>query len=172
VYWKFTKSPRRYHRIMAQPLVVEQSRAIPVGQEEAFHGTLAISLPTLCRRWYGPIPPVKAVREQTGDWLTVGESRTLKLAGGGSVREELLRIDAPDSFGYQLSDIKGPLSALVGRVDGEWTFTPAGTGTKVTWRWTLHPRSVLAVPVLPAFGRLWLGYARLTLEELSNQLVR
>jgi hypothetical protein len=157
---------------MAQPLVVEQSRAIPVGQEEAFHGTLAISLPTLCRRWYGPIPPVKAVREQTGDWLTVGETRTLKLAGGGSVREELLRIDAPDSFGYQLSDIKGPLSALVSRVDGEWTFTPAGTGTKVTWRWTLHPRSVLAVPVLPAFGRLWLGYARLTLEELSNQLVR
>jgi hypothetical protein len=156
---------------MSQPLVVEQSRAIPVVQDDAFHGTLAASLPTLFRRWYGPIPPIKAVRDQTGDWVTVGESRTLKLAGGGSVREELLRIDAPDSFGYQLSNIKGPLSALVGRVDGEWAFAPAGTGTNVTWRWTLHPRSVLAAPALPVFARLWRGYARRALEELSSQLV-
>ncbi|HEX2283997.1 MAG TPA: SRPBCC family protein [Mycobacterium sp.] len=157
---------------MAKPLVVEQSRAIPVGQDDAFHGTLAASLPTLCRRWYGPIPPVKAVRDQTGDWMTVGETRTLKLAGGGSVREELLRIETPRSYGYRLTNIKGPMAALVDHVDGEWVFSPAGTGTKVTWRWTLHPRSALSVPGLRAFGRLWRGYARLTLEELSNQLVR
>lgn len=157
---------------MAQPLAVEQSRAIPVGQDDAFHGTLAIFLPTLCRRWYGPIPPVKAVRDQTGDWMTVGETRTVTLAGRGSVREELLRIDTPDAFGYRLTDIKGPLSALVDHIDGEWVFTTAGTGTKVTWRWTLHPRSAVAVPALPVFGRLWRGYARQVLEELSGQLVR
>jgi hypothetical protein len=161
-----------YHRVMAQPLVVEQSRAIPVSQDDAFHGTLAISLPMLCRRWHGPIPPVKAVRDQTGDWITVGESRTLKLAGGGSVREELVRIDSPASFAYRLTNIKGPMAALVGEVEGEWSFSRAGTGTKVTWRWTVYPRSALSVPALPAFGRLWRGYARKVLEELSNHLVR
>ena len=76
----------------------------------------------------------------------------------------------PRSFGYTLSDIKGPLAPLVGRLEGEWIFEPVGTGTRVTWRWTIHPRSALAAPVLPVFGRLWRGYARQSLEELSNQL--
>lgn len=156
---------------MAQPLVVEQSRAIPVGREEAFRDMVPMPLSTLFRRWYGPIPPIKEVRGQTGDWDAAGQSRTVVLVGGGSMREELTRMDPPRSFGYILSDIKGPLAPLVGRVEGEWIFEPVGTGTEVTWRWTIHPRSSLAAPALPVFGRLWRGYARQSLEELSNQLV-
>ena len=76
-----------------------------------------------------------------------------------------------NSFGYTLSDIKGPLSPLVGHVDGEWIFEPIGSGTNVTWRWTIHPRSGLTAPLLPVFGKLWKGYARQSLEELSRQLV-
>ncbi|HYO00378.1 MAG TPA: SRPBCC family protein [Mycobacterium sp.] len=157
---------------MAQPLVVEQSRAIPVTQEAAFDGTVPIPLPTLFHRWYGPIPPIKAVQDQTGDWDAVGKTRTVFLTGGGSMREELTSYDAPASFGYTLSDVKGPLAPLVEHVEGLWVFTPVGTGTKVTWRWTIHPRSAFAAPLLPVFGKLWLGYARQSLEELSNQLVR
>jgi hypothetical protein len=156
---------------MSQPLVVEQSRAIPVGREEAFRDMVPMPLPILFRRWYGPIPPVKDVRGQTGDWDAVGQSRTVVLTGGGSMREELTHFDPPNSFEYTLTDIKGPMAPLVGRVDGEWRFDPVGTGTKVTWRWTIHPRSALSAPALPVFGRLWSGYARQALEELSNQLV-
>ncbi|MDX1890464.1 SRPBCC family protein [Mycolicibacterium sp. 050158] len=156
---------------MAHPTVVEQSRAIPVTQEAAFAGTAPIELPTLFARWYGPIPPIKAVREQTGDWDAVGQTRTVVLTGGGSMREELVSYDPPASFGYRLSDVTGPLAPLVDHVEGLWTFTPAGTGTRVTWRWTIHPRTALAAPLLPVFGKLWLGYARQSLEGLSNQLV-
>jgi hypothetical protein len=42
----------------------------------------------------------------------------------------------------------------------------------VTWRWTIHPRSALAAPLLPVFGRLWKGYAAQSLAELSDQMVR
>ena len=157
---------------MAQPLVVEQSRAIPVTQEAAFTGTVPMPLPTLFQRWYGPIPPIKAVVDQTGDWDAVGKTRTVVLTGGGSMREQLTSYDPPRSFGYTLSDVKGPMAPLVARVEGLWSFEPAGTGTRVTWQWTIHPRSALSAPVLPVFGRLWLGYARQSLEELSNQLVR
>ena len=156
---------------MTYPLVVEQSRAIPVGVEDAFRGTLPMPLPTLFRRWYGPIPPIKTVRNQTGEWDTIGQTRTVVLAGGGSMREELTHIHAPHSFGYVLSDITGPMSPLVSRVDGEWLFAPAGTGTKVTWRWAIQPRSPLTAPALPVLGRLWRGYARQALEDLSGQLV-
>jgi hypothetical protein len=157
---------------MAETAVVEHTRAIPVGVENAFRGTLPMPLPTLFRRWYGPIPPISGVLDQTGDWDAVGQTRTVALTGGGSMREELTHIDAPRSFGYTLSDIGGPLSPLVSRIDGVWLFAPAGTGTAVTWRWTLYPRSRLASPALPVFGRLWRGYARQALEELSDVLVR
>ncbi|MGH3677530.1 MAG: SRPBCC family protein [Mycobacterium sp.] len=156
---------------MAQPLVVEQSRTIPMGPEDVFRDMVPMPLPTLFRRWYGPIPPIKEVRGQTGDWDAVGQSRIVVLVGGGSMREELTHFDPPRSFGYTLSEVKGPLSPLVGRVDGEWIFEPVGSGTNVTWRWTIHPRSGFTAPVLPVFGRLWRGYARQSLEELSNQLV-
>ena len=157
---------------MAQPLVVEQSRAIPAAREQMFRDLVPMPLPTLFHRWYGPIPPIKAVRDQTGDWDAVGKSRTVVLSGGGSMREELTSYDEPSSFGYTLSEVKGPMAPLVDHVDGLWSFEPVGTGTKVTWRWTIHPRSAFTAPMLPVFGRLWLGYARQSLEELSNQLVR
>jgi hypothetical protein len=127
-------------------------------------------LPTLFRRWYGPIPPINKVLDQTGDWDAVGQTRTVKLTGGGSMREELTHVDPPHAFGYILSQIKGPLSPLVSSVDGQWLFEPAGGGTTVTWRWTIHPRSHLAGLALPVFGRVWRGYARQALEELQHLL--
>jgi Polyketide cyclase / dehydrase and lipid transport len=156
---------------MTNTLVVDQSRTIPLGQKDVFRDMVPMPLPQLFRRWYGPIPPIKEVRGQTGDWDSVGQSRTVVLVGGGSMLEQLTQFDPPHSFGYTLSDIKGPLSPLVGRVDGVWMFEPIGSGTNVTWRWTIHPRSGLTAPLLPVFGKLWKGYARQSLEELSKQLV-
>lgn len=157
---------------MAQSLVVEQSRAIPLAPADLFAAMVPMPLPELFRRWYGPIPPIKETRDQTGAWDAVGQSRTVLLTGGGSMREELTSYDPPRAFGYTLSQVKGPLSPLVAHVDGEWTFDPIGTGTKLTWRWTIHPRSRLSAVALPVFGRLWKGYARQSLEELSDRLVR
>lgn len=157
---------------MSQPLAVEQSRTIPVEPSVAFAGTLPMPLPDLFRRWYGPIPPVKAVRDQTGDWDAAGQTRTVSLTGGGSMQERLTAVDAPHSFSYELSRVTGPMSPLAGHIDGEWRFEPAGTGTRVTWRWVIHPRSRWSAPALPVLGRLWRGYARQALEDLSEQLVR
>ena len=156
---------------MTKPIVVEQSRAIPVSVEDAFAGTMPISLPAIFSQWYGVLPPIKAVRDQTGDWDAAGQTRTVLMVGGGRVRELLTNVDSPRSFEYTLSDISGPLSALVTSVDGKWSFVPVGTGTKVSWQWTLHPKSSTVAPLLPVLGKMWKGYARVALEKLSAQLV-
>lgn len=156
---------------MAQPLAVEQSRAIPIAPQEAFARTLPMPLPTLFHRWYGPIPPIKAIRDQTGEWSAAGQTRTIVLAGGGTMRETLTGVDAPHSFSYLIDGLTGPLGALVDHVDGSWIFTPHGTGTRVTWRWVIHRKSALTAPALPVFGRIWLGYARQALGSLSDYLV-
>lgn len=156
---------------MARSVTVAQSRAIPVSVEDAFARSMPIPLPVICAQWYGIIPPIKEVRDQVGDWDAAGQTRTILMVGGGRVRERLTSVDAPDSFGYTLSDIAGPLSTLVSAVDGKWSFAPAGTGTRVTWQWTLHPKSAATAPLLPAFGKMWQGYARVVLEKLSGELV-
>lgn len=156
---------------MGHPLTVERSRAIPVAPDEAFTRTMPMHLPTLFRRWYGPIPPIKEVRDQVGAWNSAGQTRTIALAGGGTMRETLTQVDPGHSFGYTIADITGPMSPLIEKVDGLWLFEPAGTGTRVTWRWTLHPKSPLSTPALPIFGRLWVGYAGRALESLSDYLV-
>jgi hypothetical protein len=155
---------------MASTLAVEQSRVIPVGVDDAFAGTLPLPLTTIFSRWYGPIPPIKQVRAQTGEWDGPGQTRVVMLTGGGSMHEQLTSVDPPHSFGYALTGITGPLGLLVGRADGEWTFTASGTATTVTWRWNIHARSALTAPLLPVLGLLWKGYARQSLETLSAVL--
>ncbi|ADT98125.1 SRPBCC family protein [Mycolicibacterium gilvum] len=152
--------------------VMEQSRAIPVDVDTAFRHTLPMPLPTLFSRWYGPISPVKQVRDQTGDWGTVGQTRTVVQVGGGSMREELTLLDPPRAFGYTLSGVTGPLAPLVDHIDGQWHFAPVGTGTEVTWRWTVYPRNAVAGLAMPGFARLWRGFARVSLGQLSNELLR
>lgn len=152
---------------MAQSLVVDESRVVPVPVEEAFHRTLPAPLPDLFKRWHGPFPPVKQVREQTGAWDAAGQTRTVRLAGGASMREELTSVDPPRSFGYRLTNVTGPMALLVDHVVGEWIFTPAAGGTEITWRWDVYAKSALTSRALPLFGRLWKGYARKALGDLS-----
>jgi Polyketide cyclase / dehydrase and lipid transport len=158
---------------MTRSLAVEQSRVIPVGVDEAFAGTLPLPLTRIFSHWYGPIGPIKEVRDQTGDWDAAGQTRVVMLTPGGSFHEELTSLDPPHSFGYALTGITGPLGLLVGRADGEWRFTVSGTvpsETTVTWRWNIHARSALTAPLLPALGAVWKGYARRSLETLSTLL--
>lgn len=150
---------------------VERSRAIPVNPEEAFARTLPMPLPTLFHQWFGPIPPIKDVRDQRGGWNSVGETRTIALAGGGTMQETLTEVNPGQSFGYTITGITGPMAPLIDHVEGSWIFDPAGTGTRVTWRWVLHPKSALSAPALPVFARLWRGYAGRALESLSDYLV-
>jgi hypothetical protein len=154
---------------MAQPVAVEQSRIIPVGPDAAFNAALEIPLPTLLHRRHGPFPPIKTVAGQTR-WAKAGDSRTIIPAGGGSMRETLTGVDGPRSFGYAITEIAGPMALLVDHIAGRWTFDQQGSGTRVTWGWTLHPKSALTAPVVWMLGRLWPGYARQALQSLSRYL--
>jgi hypothetical protein len=155
---------------VAHSLVVDQSVVAPVEVRHAFDRTLPIPLPTLFHRWYGPFPPIREVRGQTGGWDAAGQTRVVHLAGGASMREELTSVHPPRSFGYRLSQVTGPMSLLVDHVIGEWVFAPAEGGTEITWRWDIRPRSALTARALPVLGGLWKGYARRALRHLSALL--
>jgi len=155
---------------MVTPILVEQSRAIPVDIHRAFDVTLPIPLTAILHRRYALLPPIREVREQSGNWDRAGQTRIVATTDGGTMREELIDVDPPRSFSYRLSEITGPMRPLVDSIEGRWEFSEAGTGTLVTWRWTLYPRG-FGSPFMPLICRMWRSYARQALEELSHHLL-
>jgi Polyketide cyclase / dehydrase and lipid transport len=151
---------------MPTPVHLARSRTYPIPVEQAFAFTLPVPLDAVFSRRYGPLPPISGTL-QDGQWSTPGQTRVVRTTDGGSMREELLSVDAPRSFTYVLTEVEGPLKPLAVSVDGAWEFEPVGSGCRITWSWTIHPRSAGAALVLPIIGRLWQGYARQSLDQLE-----
>lgn len=153
------------------PLTVARSRTYPVGVEAAFDRFVPLPLPEVFSRRYGPMPPIKAVVDAPPTWGEVGQTRTILLHGGGSMRETLTTVDRPRSFHYRIDQITGPMKPLVGHIDGGWAFEPAGTGVRITWTWTLHPASRSTAKLVVVISRFWQGYARQAFENLEDLLL-
>ena len=156
---------------MVSTLRVQESRTVPVEAGRAFDTVLSEPLPRIFSRRFGPLPAIREVRDQAGDWSAPGQSRTIVTTDGGTMREQLTVVERPSHFGYRITDITGPMKALVGSADGEWRFEPASKGVRITWAWTLHPASPVAALAMPVFGRLWKGYARRALERVEGLLL-
>lgn len=150
-------------------VTLSESRAVQVPIEEAFDRVLVHPLPELFSRRRLAIPPIREVRGQTGRWGTIGETRTIVTTDGGTMLETLTSYERPHSFGYTISEVRGPMKPLVASADGRWSFEPAGNGTLITWSWVLTPTAVGRV-VMPAFGAMWHGYARQALEQAAGIL--
>lgn len=151
------------------PVSVQQSHALALPQAQAYRLVLTAPLPEVFSRRHLLLPPIREVRDQPEPWgASVGQSRTIVTADGGTMVEELTVLEPDDHFGYVLSRITGPMKPLVSSIEGRWTMTPAGAGTTVTWAWTIHPRSALTAPVVRLIGSMWHGYAARGLRELER----
>jgi hypothetical protein len=158
----------------ASPVSVHESRHVPVPTDKAYRGALTVPLERLFCHRHLALPPIRAVRDQHGVWGSggVGQTRTIVTADRGSFMEELTLLEPGERFGYTLSRITGPMKPMVSFVEGRWTITPTGTGSTVTWSWTIHPRSVLTSPAVELVGRMWHGYAAKALLELEKYLLK
>jgi len=158
---------------MARTIDVAESRAYPVPPDEAYGIVAPMPLPALFSRGFLALPAIRSVQGQTGpEWgAEAGHSRTIVTADGGTMRESLVSVDAPRSFGYEIARITGPMRPLVTGVEGSWRFDPDGSGTRITWSWRLEPRSPATAPIVALIGLMWHGYARRALERLATELV-
>jgi hypothetical protein len=152
------------------PVTFAASQTFATSPRTAFDTVLAAPLPGLFDRRYAALPPISQIRDQAADWAEVGQTRTIVLSDGGTMRERLVALEAPHRFDYELTRLRGPLGLLVRRVQGRWAFDPAGGGTRVTWRWQVHPRTPLALPAVLALRVMWRGYARLGLQRVGQLL--
>ncbi|MET8429856.1 SRPBCC family protein [Nocardia sp. NPDC004860] len=111
----------------------------------------------------GPLPGVDGVRDQSGPWDTIGNTRIPVLSDGSTARERLIAYTRPHSFAYEITDFTGPLRLLVEKVRGEWTFTPNGSDCLVRWTYSFHPRPGRYWFIRLAVAPVWRRYATATL---------
>ena len=128
-----------------------------------------LPLDDVYRRWYWVIPPIRRVVYDDGEWSRVGQRRTMVLTGGSAIAE-VVHVDEPRAFGYRLTSMRGLFAPLMSHVEGRVDFVPVEGGTRLTWQWTIHPRSLVSVPAVMIFARLWPGWAMKALDRMAEEV--
>lgn len=149
---------------------VSASRTYPAAPEAAFDACLSVPLPFFLGRRFAALPPIKEVRDQHS-WAAPGDTRTVVMSDGSTTRETLTAVARPTQFTYLLDELTGPLKALATSVRGRFDVEPAGTGSRITWSWSIDPRSPLGPIAMPVLGWMWRGWARQGLARLEQLLV-
>ncbi len=114
----------------------------------------------------GVLPGVVAVRDQTGRWDAVGQTRTLVLSDGGTVKENL-RVVAPPLFAYELSTFTGFFGTLVAGGRSEWRVEPHGQGSSITWTYEFTAKPGWALVVATILRLAWASYMRRVLPAIA-----
>ena len=142
------------------PYLLSSSTVVAATPDDAYDTLCAAPLEKLFTTRSGPIPPVDRCDDQVGEWGSLGQSRRVVLADGSGNLETLVGADrATQDYRYELTDFSGAFKALIKSIDGQFTFVPEGSGTRVTWSWTLHPTNAVTGLALPVFGFFWRRWA-------------
>lgn len=144
---------------MSAPYLLSSSTVVPVPPDVAYDGVVDAPLEELFSHRAGLIPSIRECRGQDGPWGSVGQTRTVVLADGSTNLETLVVADRPGTYRYRLGDFTGPFKALVAGVDGAFSFEVEGSGTRVTWTWSLRPTNPVTRLGLPVLGYFWRQYA-------------
>lgn len=112
------------------------------------------------------LPAVTDVRDQTGTWDAVGDSRTLVLSDGGTVRETLRVVDPP-SFAYDLTHFTGFFGRLVASGGSVWRIGPRDDGGTIEWTYTFVARRGWGVAVALIMRLAWAPYMRRVLPAIA-----
>lgn len=112
------------------------------------------------------LPAVVGVRDQTGGWDAAGQTRTLVLSDGGTVRETL-RVAVEPRFAYDLTEFTGVFGVLVAGARAEWRVEAEGDGSSITWAYAFaaKPGWSLAVAAIVRFA--WAPYMRAVLPPIA-----
>ncbi|MDP3208851.1 MAG: SRPBCC family protein [Rhodoglobus sp.] len=121
---------------------------------------------------FGPLPGVVEVRDQTGAWDAVGQTRTLLLSDGGSVVETITDADSPTFFAYELSDFHKIFGRLVSGARAEWRFERVEAGTSIRWSYEFFPLAGRGWIVGIIVRLFWAPYMKRVLPPIAAEVER
>ncbi|GAA1215685.1 SRPBCC family protein [Rhodoglobus aureus] len=119
---------------------------------------------------FGPLPAVIEVREQSGEWDTVGRTRMLMLSDGGHVIETITDTEVPALFAYELSEFQRLFGTLVSGARAEWRFEPRQSGSLIRWSYTFFARPARGWIVWLVVRLWWARYMRHVLPQIAREI--
>lgn len=119
---------------------------------------------------FGPLPAVIEVRDQSGEWDTVGRTRMLMLSDGGRVIETITDTAAPTLFAYELSEFQKLFGKLVSGARAEWRFEPRESGSVIRWSYTFFARPARGWIVWLIVKLWWARYMRHVLPLIAKEV--
>jgi len=128
-----------------------------------------VSVPADPTRFYpkfGPLPAVIEVRDQSGPWDAVAQTRRLMLSDGGHVIEHIREVRPREFFAYELTDFQKLFGRLVGGARAEWTYTEVAGGTRIRWSYAFYPQPRSAIIVGAIVRLFWAPYMRRVLPGI------
>jgi hypothetical protein len=143
----------------------------PAGPDRTF-AILTASDPARFYPRHGPLPAVVEVRDQTGAWDAVGQSRTLVLSDGSTVVERLTVVEPPRRFAYRLADFTGLFGSLVAFAEADWDFDAAVEGTRIRWTYSFHAQPKRGWVVRLVVRLFWARYMKKVLPGLIDEVAR
>jgi hypothetical protein len=116
------------------------------------------------------LPGVVEVRGQSGAWDAVGQTRTLVLSDGGTVKETLRLVTLP-LFAYDLSTFTGFFGRLVATGRSEWRVVEHPEGSTIEWTYTFTAKPGWGFAVAAIMRLAWAPYMRRVLPAIAASTV-
>lgn len=152
---------------MAHRVAITRTAVLPGTPDAVFEFITAEDVLPKLLTGYGPLPAVVGTSGHAGPWDRPGSERTIHLADGTTVREQVSRHASPGFFAYRVWSFGNPIiRTLAEEARGEWTFTAAPEGTEVSWTYAFSAKSGwTAVPLRAIVQILWRGYMDVCLDN-------
>ena len=116
----------------------------------------------------GVIPSIESMKTESP--ARVGALREVVLGDGSRIVERIVAWDPPRLHGYEAHE-KNPLQAfLFERVAAEFAFEEVGDTTRVTWTYSLAPKSVWLTPIVSVVLFAFRKAQRRCLDALKKEL--
>lgn len=112
------------------------------------------------------LPGVIEVRDQTGAWDAVGQTRTLVLTDGGTVKETLTAVSEP-TFAYGLSTFTGFFRRLLASGPVGVAHRPDGEGSSIEWTYAFTAKPGWGLLVATILKLAWAPYMRRVLPAIA-----
>jgi hypothetical protein len=118
------------------------------------------------------VPATIGVEGQTGAWDAIGQTRTLRLSDGSSVRETTTDVDRPGFFAYELTEFTKVFGTIVDHARAEWRFESVAGGTLITWTYTFFGKPGRGWIVALIVNLVWVADMRRVMPELVAEVDR
>ncbi|MEJ7593704.1 MAG: SRPBCC family protein [Planctomycetaceae bacterium] len=130
-----------------KPITFSCEATLPQAPEEIASQILDLS------RWpefhgYGPLPGIKHAEFDTKTADVVGTRIRVTNRDGSTHVEEIVEWEPIGRLRLHMHEFSPPVSRLAKGFDETWEFRITGNGTKVVRSFELHPKSMLARPLL------------------------